>query len=125
MTDSLHEHRNEVVLVGRVTSPAAERILPSGDPISSWRITVERGGDTGYDVVDCTAWTARNRRSAATWVKGDIVEITGALRRRFYRAGGSVASACDVEVYTARRVSRGVTPSGRAGAGVTRRRKPG
>jgi single-strand DNA-binding protein len=106
MTDTAHEHRNEVVLVGRITSPPAERVLPSGDPICSWRITIDRGGDAGFDVVDCTAWTARNRRSAAAWDKGDVVEITGALRRRFYRAGGGVASACDVEVRTARRLHR-------------------
>ena len=108
MTDIPHEHRNEVVLVGRITSPPAQRLLPSGDPICSWRITVDRRGESGFDVVDCTAWTARNRKSAAAWGKGDVVEVTGALRRRFYRAGGGVASACDVEVHTARRLHRNV-----------------
>ena len=109
MTETSIEHRNEIVIVGRVTSPAVERVLPSGDTICSWRVTVDRAGDAGYDVVDCTAWTARNRRSAAAFGKGDIVEITGALRRRFWRAGAAVASACDVEVRSARRLRSDVT----------------
>jgi single-strand DNA-binding protein len=107
MTEHSAEHRNEVVIVGRITSVAVERVLPSGDTICSWRVTVDRAGE-GYDVVDCTAWTARNRRSAATWAKGDVVEVTGALRRRFWRAGAALASACDVEVHTAKRLSPGV-----------------
>src|SRR5205823_10788629 len=109
MTETSIEHRNEIVIVGRVTSPAVERVLPSGDTICSWRVTVDRAGDAGYDVVDCTAWTARNRRSAAAFGKGDIVEITGALRRRFWPAGAAVARACDVEVRSARRLRSDVT----------------
>ena len=109
MTDNIEDHRNEIVLVGRVTTPAVERVLPSGDTICQWRVTVDRGGDGGHDVVDCTAWTARNRRSAASWGKGDVVEITGALRRRFWKSPGGVASVCDIEVHTARRLRAGAT----------------
>ena len=104
MTDTAIEHRNEVVLVGRITSPAAERVLPSGDTITSWRITVDRDGD-GRDVVDCTAWTARIQRSALAWQKGDVVEVSGAIRRRFWRAGAGLGSATEVEVHTAKRVT--------------------
>ena len=104
MTDISAEHRNEVLLVGRVTSPATERVLPSGDTITSWRITIDRDGE-GRDVVDCTAWTARLQRSALTWQKGDVVEITGALRRRFWRAGAGLGSATDVEVLKAKRLT--------------------
>ena len=108
MTDTPNPHRNEIALVGRITSPAAERVLPSGDTIVSWRVTVDRDGG-GFDVIDCSAWTAKTRRSAGAWQKGDVVEITGALRRRFWRAGGALASAYDVEVHTARRVTAALT----------------
>jgi single-strand DNA-binding protein len=108
MTDTSTAHHNEIVLVGRITSPAVERVLPSGDVISSWRLTVDRDG-SGFDVVDCSAWTARTKRSAAAWQKGDVVEVRGALRRRFWRSAGGVASAYDVEVATARRVSGSLT----------------
>ena len=100
MTDTATEHRNEVVLVGRVTSPAAERVLPSGDTITSWRITIDRD-DEGRDVVDCTAWTARLQRSSLAWQKGDVVEINGAIRRRFWRAAAGLGSATEVEVTSA------------------------
>jgi len=103
------EHRNEVVVVGRVTTGPADRGLPSGDEITTWRVTVDRPGD-GRDVIDCTAWTARVRRSAAAWERGDVVEITGALRRRFFTAGGALASRSDVEVTTARRLTRATRP---------------
>jgi single-strand DNA-binding protein len=103
MTHRSAEHRNDVALVGRVTTPPFERVLPSGDTICSWRITIDRGGG-GCDVVDCTAWTARPQRSAASWGKGDVVEITGALRRRFWRNARGLASAYDVEVHTAKRL---------------------
>ena len=90
--------------MGRVTSPATERVLPSGDTITSWRITIDRDGD-GRDVVDCTAWSARLQRSSLTWQKGDVVEISGAIRRRFWRAGAGLGSATEVEVQSAKRVS--------------------
>ena len=99
-------HRNEVVLIGRVTSLPEERVLPSGDTICSFRVTVDRDtADGGFDVVDCTAWTARTRKTAAAWQHHDVVQITGALRRRFYRAAAGVSSACGVEVLSARRVA--------------------
>lgn len=100
-------HRNEILLVGRVTSPPVDRTLPSGDVVRSWRVTVDRDDEDGrFDVVDCTAWTARVQRAAASWQRGDVVEIEGALRRRFWRGGGgALASASEVEVHRARRVA--------------------
>lgn len=108
--DTTSRHRNEIVLVGRVTTPPTERVLPSGDVVRSWRVTVDRDDATGrFDVVDCTAWGARAQRTVAAWEKGDTVEVTGALRRRFWRgAGGALASAYDVEVLRARRLVGGI-----------------
>jgi single-strand DNA-binding protein len=98
-------HRNEIVIVGRVTSPPEERELPSGDVVRSWRVTVDRE-EGSHDVIDCTAWTARLQRSVSGWAKGDVVEVAGALRRRFWRTpSGPVASRCEVEVLRAKRVS--------------------
>ena len=116
MTDTSTEHRNEVVLVGRVTSPATERVLPSGDTITSWRVTIDREGE-GRDVVDCTAWGRRLQRSALGWQKGDVVEIIGALRRRFWRGAAGLGSATEVEVLQAKRLT--------STAAAPRRRKRG
>lgn len=110
------ETRNEVVLVGRVAAPAEERTLPSGDVIVTWRLIVDRppGGRTlpqgvrasTIDTLDCVAWTAGPRRKALGLAAGDVVTVTGALRRRFWRAGAGAVSRCEVEVATVKRLSR-------------------
>jgi single-strand DNA-binding protein len=108
-------HRNDVVLVGRLAAPADERELPSGDRLVSFRVVVGRPDvrpavegvrRTTVDALECTAWRADVRRSALAWQPGDVVEVTGALRRRFWRAGGGPASRVEVEVARARRVRR-------------------
>lgn len=100
------QHRNELLIVGRVTTEPQDRVLPSGDEITTWRLTVDRPGEgTGFDVIDCTAWTARLRRSASAWNLGDVVEVSGAVRRRFWRTGAGPASRYDVEVVRAKRVA--------------------
>lgn len=111
------EHRNEVVLVGEVTVPPEERLLADGTRVVTFRVDVARDAETGpgRDSVECTARAGRLRRSLAVWRTGDVVEVTGALRRRFYRVGPASRPFVVVEVERARRLS---TP-------VTRRRKLG
>jgi single-strand DNA-binding protein len=101
---------NAVELRGRVSSAPVERALPSGALISTFRLSVPRartamtaGSSQTSDWVDCTAWSARVRRTVASWQEGDRVELTGALRRRFYRAGDGASTRLEVEVLTARR----------------------
>ena len=107
--------RNEVVLVGRVPAEPEERELPSGDRLVTWRLVVDRGPSrrlpegvraTTVDTLDCVAWTAATRRSAMALRPDDVVEVRGALRRRFWRAGAGAASRCEVEASSVRRVSR-------------------
>jgi single-strand DNA-binding protein len=104
---------NAVELRGRVSSAPVERELPSGAAISTFRMSVARartamtamtaGSSQSVDWVDCTAWTARTRRSVGAWTVGDQVEVSGALRRRFYRAGDAATTRLEVEVLGARR----------------------
>lgn len=110
------ESRNEVVLVGRVAAAAQERVMPSGDVLSSWRLVVDRPPPRRplpaglrpptVDTLECVAWTARLRRTAAGLQAGDVVSVEGALRRRFWRAGGGPSSRCEVEVSRVRRLTR-------------------
>jgi single-strand DNA-binding protein len=108
------EFHNEVVLVGRLAAPADVLVLPSGDEVTTWRLVVPRSesearatGRSASDTLDCAAWSASVRRSAAAWVKDDVIEVHGALRRRFWRSPGGVASRYEVSVERARRVQRG------------------
>lgn len=104
-------HRNEVTLVGRLSAGAAERSLPSGDAVVSWRVVVQRAPEpsrraVAVDTIDCVARTAALGRRALTWRAGDVMEMTGALRRRFWRSGDGVRSRYEVEVATARKAAR-------------------
>jgi single-strand DNA-binding protein len=101
---------NQVSVRGRVSTAPTERELPSGTVITSLRISVPRapttmtsGSTQTSDWVDCTAWAARTRRSVRGWEVGDEVEVQGALRRRFYRAGEGSSTRLEIEVLSARR----------------------
>jgi len=105
--------RNEVVLTGRLSVDPVSRELPSGDAITTFRVVVRRGEATrsdraraGVDALDCVAWTGRVRRTVQGWAAGDVVEVHGSLRRRFYRVGSGAQSRVEVEVTRARRVRR-------------------
>ena len=108
--------RNEVVLVGRVSGAPDERELPSGDVIATWRLVVDRPPPprppahgrraAAIDTFDCVAWTPRLRRAVRGFATGDVVAVEGALRRRFWPAGGAAASRCEIEVVAVRRLAR-------------------
>ncbi|NPC99024.1 single-stranded DNA-binding protein [Nocardioides sp. zg-DK7169] len=102
---------NEVRLVGRVSQPPEERELPSGDRVLTFRLVVDRSGDLRgsrqrVDVLDCAIWGGRVRAAARAWAAGDVVEVSGAVRRRFFRAGAAPASRYEIEVLSGRRVRR-------------------
>lgn len=105
---------NEVRLVGRMSQEATTRELPSGDVLSSARIIVDRPAAPSparrcVDALECVAWEPRVRRTLAGWRAGDVVEVHGALRRRFYRSGTAAVSRVEVEVTGARLIRRAAT----------------
>jgi single-strand DNA-binding protein len=65
-----------------------------------------KGSKQSADWVDCSAWAAKLRRRALGWRVGDVVEIDGALRRRFYRGAGGTATRLEVELLGGRLVTR-------------------
>jgi single-strand DNA-binding protein len=104
---------NVVRLRGKVSTAPEERELPSGTSIVTLRLSVPRevspmteGSRQTADWVDCAAWGRKVRRTASGWRAGDLVEIEGALRRRFYRGGSGTATRLEVEVLSGRLVSR-------------------
>ena len=101
-------HHNEVLVRGRMSAPAESRELPSGDVVVVFRVIVERARAgrerQRVDTIDCAAWTPRVQRSARSWQPGELVEVSGALRRRFRRADAGATSRVEVEVRRARRV---------------------
>ena len=99
---------NKVQLEGKVSRQPEEKVLPSGDSMWTFRIVVprEEGSRPGVDWVDCAVWGGRLRRSVASWAEGDVVEVSGALRRRFFRTGGGPQSLVEVEAATGRLIRR-------------------
>ena len=104
---------NEVRLRGRISTAPEERELPSGTRIVTLRLSMTReatpmtsGSKQTSDWVDCSAWGAKVRRTVSGWQAGDVVEVEGALRRRFSRGEAGTATRLEVEVLSARRVKR-------------------
>ncbi|GAA1111019.1 single-stranded DNA-binding protein [Nocardiopsis composta] len=100
-------HRNEVVLEGRVTAEPSVRELPSGDRLVTWRVTVARPGgerDAGRqtDSITCVSFRADIQDATRGWRIGDLVHVTGALRRRYRRSRGFAGGVVEVEASAVR-----------------------
>lgn len=106
-------HVNEVHLVGRLAAAPVRRELPSGDVLTSFRLVVardrpRRGGTTRtptIDALDCAAWRKDVQRMLDRLDPGDVVEVHGSLRRRFWRGAAGPVSRSEVEVLRLRRSS--------------------
>lgn len=111
------DNLNEVRLVGRLGGEVRETTMPSGDTMIRFHVIVERSAKArrdrprapAVDALGCTAWTAGARKTLAAARAGDMVEVTGALRRRFQRGAASPTSWYDVEV---QKIKRRATRSG-------------
>ncbi|MGW0227256.1 single-stranded DNA-binding protein [Actinopolymorpha singaporensis] len=116
-------HRNEVTLVGRVSAPATRRELPSGSAVVSLRLVVQRDPKTlpprsaVVDTIECASWSAECHAEMERWSSGDIVEVVGALRRRFRRGESGPISRYEVEAARARLlVAKEAVSAGRTSA---------
>jgi len=102
--------RNDVVLRGRMSAPAELRTLPSGDPLLTFRLVVRRPAvqvrGQSVDVLTCITYDRALQRRIAAWQPGDVVEVEGALQRRFWRTGSGTASVCEVNCRRGRKVPR-------------------
>lgn len=104
---------NEVRLVGRIPALSEEKVLPSGDTLRTFRVVIRRDPSApsrqSVDSLECVAWSGRVKRSVASWRPGDIVEVSGSLRRRFFRTAAGTGSRVEVEVTSARVLRRAST----------------
>ena len=97
---------NLVRLSGRVSATPEARMLPSGDEVVSFRLIVPRSATARrrskqrVDTIECSAWTARLRRSVRRLEPGDAVTVTGELRRRFTRGAAGPMSWVNVDLAT-------------------------
>lgn len=108
---------NDVFLRGRLATEPVIRELPSGDELWSFRLTVRRSDSTRVDSIECATTNARCKRALSRAQPGDEMEVSGSLRRRFWRSATGPASRYEVEVATAR-------VSARRRSGAARGRTP-
>ncbi len=107
--ESASAHRNEVTLIGRLAGDIRERPMPSGAMLCSFRLVVRRESAAhgpNIDALDCVAWLTTVRRAVVRWSAGDLIEVRGAVRRRFWRGVSGPVSRCEIEVGLARRLAR-------------------
>lgn len=97
-------YTNTVSLTGRCSSPGSEKELPSGDRVVEFRVVVKRDDRDGYDTFDIALWSSALRKRALTLKVGEWIEIEGALRRRFWKAGATSVSRWQVEARQLRRI---------------------
>ncbi len=88
---------NDCLLRGRVSAPATDRELPSGEHVVEFRLIITRAEREGVDTLDIAAWSSRMRRTALSLKAGEWVEITGSIRRRFWQGPTGLTSRWQIE----------------------------
>lgn len=91
------------VVIGTLSSDPVVSTLPSGSVLYRYEVTARHAGGTDSVPV---SWFDPTRPPALA--AGDRVAVVGAVRRRFFRAGGMTRSATEI-------VASSVARSGRTG----------
>jgi single-strand DNA-binding protein len=90
---------NVVVVAGRLSRPAEQRVLPSGERLVAIQVTVDRTGSkdeaAGRAETVPVVWFDPPA-SAGTLDVEESVVVVGRVRRRFFRAAGSTQSRTEV-----------------------------
>jgi single-stranded DNA-binding protein len=84
---------NVVALAGKLSRPAAERLLPSGDRLVNLEVTVEGPGG-GHETVP-VVWLDPPASAMSLDVAQEVV-VVGRVRRRFFRTVSGTGSRTEV-----------------------------
>lgn len=87
---------NDLLLRGRVSAPAVEKVLPSGDKVVEFRLIVSREDGAGVDTLDIASWSATSRRIGLSLKAQEWIELSGSIHRRFWQSPTGVASRWQV-----------------------------
>lgn len=99
------EHVNEIVLIGRLSGEPEWRALPAGRRVAVWRLIVEhrnaRSPQDSVDTIRCVAYEPAVQDAMRSCRHGDLIEVRGALRHRFWRAADGPRGLYEVEAASA------------------------
>jgi len=102
--------RNDVVLRGRLSAPAELRPLPSGDTLLVFKLVIRRDDPRPKgpksDTITCVSLNGALVKRASAWTTDEVVEVEGALQRRFWRTATGTAMTYEVNCRRARKVAR-------------------
>jgi single-strand DNA-binding protein len=80
---------NRIILIGRLTRDPELRYVPSGQPVASFTLAVDRPfvnqqGERGTDFIDIVAWRRLAEQVTQHLNKGRLVAVEGRLQIRSY-----------------------------------------
>ena len=80
---------NRVIMLGRITQDLVLKTTPSGVPVLSFSIAVDRrfqnkGEEKKSDFFNCVAWRSEAEFISRFWTKGRPILIEGELQNRSY-----------------------------------------
>jgi single-strand DNA-binding protein len=84
---------NVAILRGHLSRPPEHRLLPSGDAVANYDVTIRRAGERAETVP--VAWVGAPASAADLDVDDEVI-VVGRVRRRFFRAGGTTQSRTEV-----------------------------
>lgn len=116
---------NRVILIGRLTRDPELRYVPSGHPVASFSLAVDRpftnqAGERETDFIDVVAWRKLADQVSQHLSKGRLVAVEGRLQIRTWEQEGQRRKAAEVVADAVRFLDKKAAPAGvTAGAADT------
>ena len=116
---------NRIILIGRLTRDPELRYVPSGAPVASFTLAVDRPfrdqqGNRETDFIDIVAWRKLAEQVSQYMSKGRMVAVEGRLQIRSYETqDGQKRKVAEVVADGIRFLDRARPSAADAGAGAT------
>lgn len=113
---------NRVILIGRLTRDPELRYVPSGQPVASFTLAVDRpftnqAGERETDFIDIVAWRKLADQVSQHLSKGRLVAVEGRLQIRSYETqDGQKRKVAEIVADAVRFLDRKGGPSAAAAA---------
>ncbi len=113
---------NRVILIGRLTRDPELRYVPSGQPVASFTLAVDRpftnqAGERETDFIDIVAWRKLADQVSQHLSKGRLVAVEGRLQIRSYETqDGQKRKAAEIVADAVRFLDRKGGPAAAPGA---------